>query len=81
MKVGDLIRWRDDWRYINRIYNEAGTAVNWEVEAPRQDDEGWSSAGLVLRKWEGMWIILSGSEEIVVNPVPGVEAVEVISNT
>ena len=81
MKVGDLIRWRDDWRYINRIYNEAGAAVNWEVEAPRQDDEGWSSAGLVLRKREGMWIILSGSKEIVVNPKRGLTAVEVISNT
>jgi hypothetical protein len=81
MKVGDLIRWRRDWRHINHVYNEAGVAIDWDVEAPRQDDEGWSQASLVLRKWAEMWIVLDGAEEIVVSPKRGLTAVEVISNT
>ena len=81
MKPGDLIRYRTDWRYINHVYDEAGVAIDWDVEAPRQDDEGWSRVSLVLRKWAEMWIVLDGAEEIVVSPKRGAMAVEVISKT
>ena len=81
MKVGDLIRYRDDWVHTNHEYNDSGVAINWDVVSPRLDDEGWSNPVLVLERWEGMWICLRSGEKIVVNPHPGTTVVEVISNT
>jgi len=69
MKVGDLIRYRDDWT----------RDTNGDPVIPRTDNNGWSQPCLVLREWEEMWIILADGQEAVINPVEGLIGVEVIS--
>jgi hypothetical protein len=79
VKVGDLIRFRDDWIHANHKYDKDGVTIDWEVITPRPDDEGWSDPVLVVERWEGMWICLDNGERIVVSPHEGLTAVEILS--
>ena len=79
MKVGDLIRFRDDWVHVNHEYNKDGIMIDWDIITPRPDDEGWSSPVLVVERWEGMWVCLDNGERIVVSPKEGLTAVEIIA--
>jgi len=73
VKVGDLIRYRDDWTRPDGV-----TPVY-----PRTDDEGWSAPCLVIEEYrppnQGMFVCLANGEEIVIAPKIGLTAVEVIS--
>lgn len=75
MKVGDLIRYREDW-----TRDDDGSPVH-----PRTDEEGWSGVCLVIEEYpppnEGMFICLDHGEEIVVTPKVGLTTVEVISES
>ena len=57
--IGKIIQHRPRWRHINKVYDEQGVCVSWDVEQPRQDDDGWSKPMLVVRHEEG-WSTLLG---------------------
>ena len=79
MKLGDLIRWRQDWIHANHEYDENGVAIKWDVLYPRTDDEGWSDPCLVVEELEpNLWVCLYRGQRIVVGPKEGLTAVEII---
>jgi hypothetical protein len=79
MKVGDLIRFRDDWIHANHVYDVFGVATDWDTISPRPDNEGWSSPVLIIERWKDMWICLDNGMRIVVSPQEGLTAVEIIA--
>jgi len=73
VKVGDLIRYREDW-----TRDDDGSTLS-----PRTDNGGWSEVCLVIEQYappdEGMFVCLADGEEIVVCPKAGLTTVEVVS--
>lgn len=79
MKLGDLVRYRDDWIHANHKYDDNGVATDWDVIYPRADDEGWSGPCLILDQLEpGLWVVLDGGDRVVISHEEGLTAIEVI---